>query len=117
MNYDTKCGLGRAISENISRKRDAEMNVNSSTGEILKEYKTLSEQNNELDNVLETTYSEIENHLNEYDILNNKSLVNDDNINAMVSESNSENIRQNLNYMTWTAVAAIAIFAIIKSTR
>jgi len=119
MNYDTKCGLGRAISENISRKRDAEMNVNSSTGEILKEYKTLSEQNNELDNVLETTYSEIENHLNEYDILNNKnkSLINNDNINAMVSESNIENIRQNLNYMTWTAVATIAIFAIIKSTR
>ena len=74
-------------------------------------------QNNKLDLDLGNTNSKLDDAKDALLYSANKTVANSDNIVAMGADSNLENIRQNLNYMMWTAGATIAIFAIIKASR
>ena len=119
MSSSTKCMLGWAISDENDDVIEKETDVYKATNKMIKDYDVLSAKNSKLKTDLEKIYKNINKNFSAYDKLDNddNSKLDVDNMNAMISESNIENIRQNMNYMAWTALATIAIFTIIKASR
>ena len=119
MTSSTKCMLARATSGQRDKVEATKSEVDKSTNKITTGYNELIDQNSELEDDLATTTNDIAKNFAEYDSLTttDTSNLDSDNMSAMLSESNIENIRQNLNYMAWTSLATIAIFSIIKASR
>ena len=119
MSSSTKCMLGRAISTENANVRAQETSVLAATDRLLTRVGVLNTETATTNSSIMNINTRISEKQDVYDAidLENNSVANNDNINAMTADANLENIRQNLNYMAWTAGAAIAIFAIIKASR
>ena len=119
MTPDTLCTLGEAMSEQLEIVRKRELALNTAVTEISDNLTKLNTKNNRLDRDVNAVGRTIHDNADSYKKVitdTNRSKDDIDNITAMSSESKLENVRQNFNYMIWTAVATIAVVTIIKTT-
>lgn len=120
MTPDTLCTLGEATSEQLQVVKNRETELEGAMSDVSKSLTDLNVQNNKLDSRVKRVVNVLNDKTRSYNAVihnTNKAKEDIDNIIAMSSVSKLENVRENMNYMAWTAVASIAIFTVLKTSR
>lgn len=120
MSPATLCGLGESTAVQVKELAEREKELEYAARNVSQYTSMLNKENNALDKKMLRSLKQ-----NEQDVLNYTKITTDIkntekqliNVNAMEDDSNLEMISQNMKFMGWTALAAIAVIAGIKATR
>lgn len=120
MTPETLCQLGEATASQVKTLAKREKELEYAAGNVSKYISVLNNENNKLDNKMLSSLKQ-----NEKDVLNYNKVATDIkktekdliSVNAMEDDTNLDMISQNIKFMGWTALAAIAVMAGIKATR
>lgn len=119
MTPNTSCMLGKATEYEVKNVANEKNTLTKATSIVSNSMTMLNKDNNRLDRQIKRTDKRLKHESKSYkSVLHNteKSITDMDNITAMGTEIEKENVRQNLNYMIWTSVASIAVITIIKTS-
>lgn len=120
MSQATLCALGEATAAQVQELAEREKELEYAATNVSQYMSGLNNEQNKLDKKMLRSLKQ-----NEKDVLNYNNVATDIkntenqliSVNAMEDDTNLDMISQNMKFMGWTALAAIAVMAGIKATR
>lgn len=120
MTEKTLCQLGEATSEQLKIVSAKEKVLQSKLGKITNEITTLNRQNNTLDNEMLSALKQLEKESGEYQKTLDETVEEKErlqNSQAMEETSNLDMVSSNMQFLAWTALAALLVAGSIKASR
>jgi len=120
MSPTTLCQLGEATATQLKELSIREKELGNAASQVSSYMSMLNKENNTLDKKMACSLKQNEKDVRQYnktvrDIENTETQL--ISVNAMEDDTNLEMISQNIKFMGWTAIAAVAVLAGIKATR